>query len=872
MNLTGAVKGFRGLLSYWSPPRPPLPFSVLFKKFKSILDRNNRILELMADMGDKLGGDYVFDRQYITDVCEKIGDSVFKLISDLSILSQTDNVDLFLVFERIQHEIDEELAGRPAFPATRATIRLEEIDDGQKDEAGGKFARLGTMKNVLGLPTPNGFVITTKAFFDFMEYNHLLDLIQDTPGMWETSTGAEFEKACEQMRGRILRARFPKSMWSTVQAMIDSISVKNRDGDMRFAVRSSAWGEDTGISFAGQYESILNVPGQSILDAYKEVVASAYTPEALRYRMNRGYHNSEMAMAVICQVMVEAEVSGAMYTYAPLPKEMEAIVVNGAWGLGPAVVQGIAESDTFILDRVPPHKPLSIETAVKTNMIVPGNESGTEWTAVPEHAQNVPCLTPERLERLAEAAMAIERYYKRPQDVEWAFDRNGDLWILQSRGLNVTPRLPLAQPKIERATRSAETIFSGLGKVVQRGVASGRVYVSRSVADLKDFAFGDILVAQHTSPKYSRVMRKANGIITDVGSPTGHMATIAREYRVPTIVDTGIATKILKTGDEITLDASHNVVYRGRVRELSNFELTEQEVFEETYEYRLMKRLLKRISPLNLTDSRSDDFRPERCRTYHDITRYVHQKAVDRLIDLSENYQKYHDKTPKRLEFDIPLGIMVIDAEGGTETSPRARAVTLEQVRSVPFRALLEGLRESGMWSTNPAPVDLGSFMSSVTKTFSAPMSSPEKIGRNLAVVSMEYMNLSLRLGYHFNMIDSYIGDTLNDNYIYFRFLGGVTDFARRSRRAKFIAQVLEQFDFRVEVHGDLVIGGLKKNSRERMCGKMKVLGGLIGYTRQLDVSMDSEAQISGFHSDFMSRILPLLEVKDGVAAGADCA
>ena len=78
-------------------------------------------------------------------------------------------------------------------------------------------------------------------------------------------------------------------------------------------------------------------------------------------------------------------------------------------------------------------------------------------------------------------------------------------------------------------------------------------------------------------------------------------------------------------------------------------------------------------------------------------------------------------------------------------------------------------------------------------------------------------MNLNLRLGYHFNMIDAYICDTMNDNYIYFRFLGGVTDLMRRSRRAKFIAEVLEQFDFRVEVHGDLVVGGLKKNSRERM-------------------------------------------------------
>jgi len=869
MKLTG---GIRGLFSGWWPAKPPLPFSVLFKKFKSILERNNRILELMSDMGDKLGGDYVFDRQYITDVCDRINDSVFKLISDLSILSRDEHVDLFLAFERIQHEINEELAGRPAFPATRATILLEDLGDQQEDEAGGKFARLATIRNVLGLPTPSGFVITTKAFLDFMEYNHLVDLIQDTPGKWEGIPGAEFDGVCAEMRDRILKARFPRHLWSQIHAMVDILVGKNRNGDARFAIRSSAWGEDTGISFAGQYESVLNVPRQGIFDAYKEVVASAYTPEALRYRMNRGYRHGEMAMAVICQLMIEAEVSGAMYTYAPIPMEMEAMVINGAWGLGPAVVQGIAESDTFILDRVPPHALLSSETAKKTRMLVSVDGNGTKWTAVPEERQDVPCLTPEKLEQLAQAAMTIERYCKRPQDVEWAFDKQGSLWVLQSRGLNVRPTLPLAQPKIEQATRSAEVIFSGLGKVVQRGVASGRVYVSRSADDLRDFPFGAILVAGHTSPRYSRVMRKANGIITDVGSQTGHMATIAREYRVPAVVDTGIATRVLKTGDEITLDAGHNVIYRGIVRELGNFELTEQEVFEETYEYRLMRRLLKKISPLNLIDAQSDGFRPERCLTYHDITRYVHQKAVDTLIDLSETYRKYHDRTPRRLEYDIPLGIMVIDVEDGTETPPRSGTVTMDQVRSVPFRALLEGLSESGMWTTQPVPVDLGSFMSSVTRTFSAPMSSPEKIGRNLAVISREYMNVNLRLGYHFNIIDSYICDSLNDNYIYFRFLGGVTDLVRRSRRAKFIAEVLEQFDFRVEVHGDLVVGGLKKISRERMRAKMKILGGLIGYTRQLDVSMDSEAQVAGFHSDFMCRIRPLLEAEDDSIAGSECA
>jgi len=160
--------------------------------------------------------------------------------------------------------------------------------------------------------------------------------------------------------------------------------------------------------------------------------------------------------------------------------------------------------------------------------------------------------------------------------------------------------------------------------------------------------------------------------------------------------------------------------------------------------------------------------------------------------------------------------------------------------------------------------MDLCSFMSSVTRTFNSSLAIPGKCGRNLAVVSKEYMNLNFKLGYHFNLLDAYIGDTPNDNYLCFRFLGGVTDFSRRSRRAKFIAEVLEQLDFRVEVHGDLVVGRLKKISNERMCSKMRVLGALIGYARQLDVSMSSDEQVTWYSKDFTERIRPLTGVCNG--------
>jgi pyruvate,water dikinase len=859
------VCGLKKWLSFFrSSSQPVLPFTVLFKKFRSILERNNLILELMADMGDKLGGEYIFDSQFVIDITERVSDLVFKLISDLCVMTQNDIVDLFVALERFLFDFLDELAGMRAVAVTKPVLLLDELNSDLSEEAGNKFANLGDIRNTLDLPTMDGFVVTTRSYFDFMQANGLIKLIEKGIAELDQDDESALEAFSEEVRRKILAGTMPRHVTSAINAALEVVCGRNRENTLGFAVRSSAWGEDSEFSFAGQYESVLNVPRKGIVDAWREVAASAYAPEAVRYRLHRGYRESETAMAVGCQLMVEPEVSGAMYTYAPVAAETDAMVISAAWGLGVAVVSGIAESDTIFLDRLPPHRVLSIEAGHKTSKMIGEANGGTAWVDVPQEMQDAPCLSEEYIRRLAQTAAMIEKYYRRPQDVEWAFDRQGNLFILQSRPLNVRPTQPeLHMPHIDKVALSAQVLFSGQGTVVQGGVASGTVFVVTTDDDLKDFPFGAVLVARHTSPKYSRIMRKARAILTDVGSATGHMATLAREYRVPTVVDTGVATKMLTTGDEVTLDAIQNVVYAGTVKELSQFEITQEEVFEETYEYRMLKRVLKKVTPLNLVDPNSEFFRAARCQTYHDITRFVHEKAVESLINLSENYQRYHDQGSKRLKFSIPLDLMIIDIGKGTNAPPDAQTLTLEQVESTPMRSLLEGLVESGMWETAPVAVDMGSFMSSFTRTFSSTMARPEDIGRNLAVLSDTYMNLHLRLGYHFSILDSYISEELNDNYIYFRFLGGVSTIERRSRRAKFIADVMEGFDFRVEIHGDLIVGRLKKLSRERMVGRMKILGGLIGYTRQLDVNMTGDEMIDFHLADFMQRIHVLKEVSD---------
>jgi pyruvate, water dikinase len=353
-------------------------------------------------------------------------------------------------------------------------------------------------------------------------------------------------------------------------------------------------------------------------------------------------------------------------------------------------------------------------------------------------------------------------------------------------------------------------------------------------------------------------MARAQGIITDIGSPAGHMAAVAREFRLPTIVGCGVATEMLKTGDEITMDATQNVIYRGLVKELRFFELTEEAVYEDSYEYRLLRRLLKKITPLNLVDAHSPSFTPASCRTYHDITRYIHERAVAELIELSESRQGILDASARRLRSPLPLNLSIIDLDD--EAPGDAGEIEVAALSSLPLRELLTGLTASGMWATDPVPVDMGSFMASLTRTLGIGGPGSEKLGRNLAVVSSEYMNLNLHLGYHFVMVDAYVGEVLNDNTLYFRFLGGVTDISRRARRARCIGKILERADFRVELHGDLVVGRLKKFDKESMRAKLRLLGGLVGFTRQLDVRMSREDDPHCFAEEFLAAIKPVME------------
>ena len=820
-----------------------VPFTIVFGVFQKVLEYNNQVLELMADMGTKLGGAYIFDQQYIRSSCRQMADLVYKLIYNLNTMAPKKYMRLYDAFDAINNDIEEELAGRPVIPQTEYTIPYSLVTDDLTDVVGAKNANLAEIKNLLGLKAPEGFAITVRAFRAFMEYNRLQSKMNTLNAAWQQGD-ASGNQAAREIRELILEGSVPTPLQKQIFNSLDRLYQGANPEEVLLALRSSAMSEDREHTFAGLYLSLLNEPRGNILKAYKSILSSLFSDTVMEYRRHKELLDYEETMAVACQLMIDAKVSGILYTLDPRNPERDVMLINATWGLGAPIVAGETKADLYTINREEPYELKSLDVVRKPDMLVPKKGGGTEIREVHQDLQTQTCLTDEQMKQIAEAGLIIERFFKKPQDIEWAIDQQGSLVILQARSLNIKDQVSKLVCDISSVLDDFPVIFRDKGSIAQEGISTGKVYLVTSEEDLDRFPSEAVLVTAYTSPRLGKVIKKASAIITDVGSPTGHMATIAREFRVPTIVNTGVATQLLKSGQIITVDARENVVYGGAVKALCYYEFAE-ETFETTYEYRLLQRVLKKIASLNLLDPTEKNFTSSGCKTFHDITRYVHEKAVEELIGME--YAKISDAAGagRKLKFKIPLDLFLIDIGDGIDGSPGVSEVDPQNIKSIPMKAFLEGLSVPGAWDTEPMSVDFSSFMSSLTRTFSSSVATPKYVGQNLAVLSKDYVNINLRLGYHFNMIAGHISENLNDNYAYFRFMGGVTDMSRRSRRAKLLAEILAKSDFRVDIRGDLVTARIKKLEFKMMEKKMKILGLLVAFTRQLDVKMNHEQEIT---------------------------
>ncbi|MGQ9571010.1 MAG: PEP/pyruvate-binding domain-containing protein [Thermodesulfovibrionales bacterium] len=817
--------------------------------FQQLLAKNNYVLELMADMEEKLSGEYLFDRNYIKTNVRLITDGVLNIIENLNALSKDKYLQLYKIYNDVNKEIEKILSFKMEIPVSELTIPLENLTCEMVNIAGGKIAQLGEIKNRLSLPTPEGFVISAHAFAQFMELNVFTEKINKTLlslSSLSIENMEEVDKVSRVIQDMIIESDIPYDLGKAIKDAYSELC-KKIGKETAVAVRSSAILENGKYSFAGQYATFLNVPGDLILQKYKEVVASLFTPRAIFYYKTKGFSEGEMIMAVGVLNMIDAKTGGVIYTRDPNNPEADYIVINAVYGLGKLVVDGTVTTDSYTVSRHPTGIILNKRISNQEMMLTYGQDGELKEVMVPDEMKGKQCVTDEQISMLAGYALDLEGHYGCPQDIEWAIGSDNQPYILQTRPLRIFSIQPSKSDFTIPTRIKGYDILLDKGVIACKGIGSGRAFILKDEENLKDFPEGAVLVARHTSPKFVIVMNKASAIVTDVGSATGHMASLSREYQVPTILDTEVSTRIIKDGQEITVDAINCNIYGGKVNELLEYAVKKKEPFKDTHLFKALEKVLKQIAPLNLVDPQDENFQPEYCNTFHDITRFAHEIAMQEMFDIGKGHDIKGTKTID-LVAGIPIDVHMLDINGGVKEN--IKKASPEDILSIPFSALLNGMRV--MKWPGPKPADGKGFSGTIVNATSIEEKLFEMGEKSFAIVSRNYMNFSIRLGYHFSLIEAYAGDNLNDNYIKFFFKGGGASHDRRLRRVRLIIEILKKMGFRMNVKGDLIDAILTKYKQSTIENMLIVLGKLTAFTKQLDMVMFNDAITDMYTEDFL--------------------
>ncbi|HEX8993736.1 MAG TPA: phosphoenolpyruvate synthase [Candidatus Paceibacterota bacterium] len=474
-------------------------------------------------------------------------------------------------------------------------VWMNEVGMDNVAQVGGKNASLGEMLRSVGpqgVKVPSGFIVTAAAYDYFFEKTGLDAFVVETLKDLDTKNLHDLARRGEKVRSAIRKAKMPKELAAEIAdgyAKMENIYGKNTD----VACRSSATAEDLpGASFAGEHETYLGIRGAAdVCEAVQWAFASLFTDRAISYRADKGFDKMHISLSVGVQKMVRSDtgVSGVMFTVDTETGFRNAIVINSVYGLGEMIVQGHVTPDEYIVfkpaletsQKPIIHKKLGVKNK---KMIYGSSLSGikrTKVVPVEKGAEHLFALTDEEVLTLARWAMAIEKHYSdragkwTPMDMEWAKDgESGELYIVQARPETVQAGRDFSKLREYVSLSHGKELLRGIS--VGRSIAAGNTRLISDPKHIDQFKHGEILVTSMTDPDWEPIMKMASAIVTDKGGRTSHAAIVSRELGIPAIVGSAVATKVLKTGQMVTVDTSgsEGTVFEGE----SKFEVREHDI------------------------------------------------------------------------------------------------------------------------------------------------------------------------------------------------------------------------------------------------------------------------------------------------------
>src|SRR6266513_382717 len=445
---------------------------------------------------------------------------------------------------------------------------LKDLRMADLERVGGKNASLGEMMNALaaaGIRVPGGFATTAQAFREFLSANGLDARIEQRLRSLEPKDITGLAACGAEIRAWILKAPFPAGFEREIISYYQELEAQT-SSEASFAVRSSATAEDLPeASFAGQQETFLNIRGaDNVLAAIRQVYASLYNDRAISYRVHHGFEHADVALSAAVQQMVRSDLgaAGVLFTLDTESGFRDVVFITAAYGLGEMIVQGAVNPDEFYVHKpmLEQGRPAIVRRALGSKlekMLFAGSAEAGRSTRVvevsTEERARFSLTDPEVLE-LARHALAIERHYGRPMDIEWAKDgADGKLYVLQARPETVKSR---KRDLEERYALKGSSRVLASGRAIGHKIGSGAVRVVPDASQMAKVKQGDVLVTDMTDPNWEPVMKLAAAIVTNRGGRTCHAAIIARELGIPAVVGCGDATARLKDGQPVTVSCA----------------------------------------------------------------------------------------------------------------------------------------------------------------------------------------------------------------------------------------------------------------------------------------------------------------------------
>ena len=450
---------------------------------------------------------------------------------------------------------------------------------------GGKNAALGEMYQELtplGVKIPNGYAVSAEAFRYFVKFNNLGDRISRALKGLDTHDVSDLAKRGKIVRSLILSGYFPEDLKIQIFSYYHQLSKQYKTNNVDVAVRSSATAEDLpGASFAGQQETYLNIRGERVLlEATKKCFASLFTDRAISYRVDKGFDQMSVALSVGVQKMVRSDkaVSGVAFTIDTETGFSNAVVIDSVYGLGEMIVQGKVDPDEFIVFKPSLAngkypiinkkladknvKMIYSSTALGTSASAGINKKPVKIVPVPESQRKSFSLTDKEVISLAQDCIKVEKHFSKkhgkymPMDLEWAKDGlTNELFVVQARPETIhAGKKETVFEEYSLISRPQKSLISGIP--IGKEIVSGKVRVIKSVKDIHTFKPGEVLVTEITDLDWEPIMKIASAIVTDKGGRTSHAAIVSRELGVQCIVGSGDATRVLKTGQTVTVDCS----------------------------------------------------------------------------------------------------------------------------------------------------------------------------------------------------------------------------------------------------------------------------------------------------------------------------